>query len=133
MAVPPPAWMLEIAFCAPVRSKLGALRALAVSENETTPTRKPSGRFLTKRPAASREAVMRSGGTSWASIEPERSSASTIVPCLRSAETDTLGRASPTASAASAASSRTGGTNRQGERVACVTSASTPTLLKRIA
>ena len=76
---------------------------------------------------------MRSGVTSLASIEPERSSASTIVPCLRSAETETLGRARPTASAASAASSRAGGTNRHGERVTSATPASTSTLLKRMA
>ncbi len=61
----------------------------------TTPTAKPDGRFLTKLCAALREAVMRSGSTSWASIEPERSSASTTVPCLRSAVTETCGRASP--------------------------------------
>ena len=99
----------------------------------TTPTAKPDGRFLTKLCAAVREAVMRSGSTSWASIEPERSSASTTVPCLRSAVTETCGRASPTASAASAANSSAGGTKRQGERVDSTTCASTPTLLKRIA
>ena len=76
---------------------------------------------------------MRSGSTSWASIEPERSSASTTVPCLRSAEIGTCGRARPTASAASAAQSSAGGTKRQGERVASTTAASTSTLLKRTA
>ena len=76
---------------------------------------------------------MRSGSTSCASIEPERSSARTTVPCLRSAVTSTCGRAIPTASAASAASRSTGGTKRHGERVDSTTWASMPTLLKRIA
>ena len=76
---------------------------------------------------------MRSGLTSCASMEPERSSASTTVPSLRSAWTEIEGRAMPTVSAASAASSSAGGTKRHGERVDCATLASTSTLVKRTA
>ena len=47
MAVPPPAWMSAIAFSAAALSRLGALAASALSENVTTPTEKPDGRFLT--------------------------------------------------------------------------------------
>ena len=65
------------------RSSVGGTTTSASFEKETTPTRKPSGRPSTNELAASRAAVIRSGSTSVASIEPELSIARITVASSR--------------------------------------------------
>ena len=86
------------------RSAVGGTTTSAWSENETTPTRKPFGRSLTNELAASRAAVIRSGATSVAVIEPELSIARITVASSRATATATCGLAMPTTSAVRASS-----------------------------
>jgi hypothetical protein len=79
----------------------------------TPPTRTRSGARSRNDSPASRAAIRREGGTSVASIEPERSIASTIDACSAGTATLTWGRASAVISAAMASPASSSGAWRR--------------------
>src|SRR5262249_6681389 len=103
----------------------------ALSENETTPTLKPSGSPSANDEAASRAAVIRFGWTSVAVIEPDRSIVSITVASCRGTASATCGRATPTISAASASSVSAGGTCRRQRGDSATTFSSRDRFVKR--
>ena len=97
---------------------VGAIAESGELENVTTPTRAVEGSWLMNVFAAFSAASRRLGWTSFASIEPERSSTSISDASRTGTRVVTCGRASAIASAETAASIATTGTcRRQSGRV----------------
>jgi hypothetical protein len=95
------------------RSSVGGDEITARVPIATIATRKRSGIRDRKLVAAARAATIREGSTSFASIEREMSTASTMVASSRLVVTVASGRATPTSIAARAASSTASGSSRR--------------------
>ena len=133
VAVPPPAWIVSRPSRTATRSMVGVCSTEAVEENATRPTRIFSGTASRNWLAAPRAALMRSGSTSRAAIEPEVSVTSMIEARSRGTENVASGRASAKASTSSERSSSAGGTWRRQPGEGGATEASVARLAKRSA
>ena len=133
IAVPPCACSESSASLTWVRSVVGLTSSRAAWSKVTSPSRTCLGILPTNCLAALRAAVMRSGLTSVAVIDPDVSVASMIAPCSRVVDASTRGRARAKMSSAVESSSSTAGTWRRQLGVLETTLASRSTLVKRTA